>query len=152
MIGKWILKTWIIINNFGQLHTQELKSTKKQVLRLQLNEKTWKESQTWLMSLYWKRKPIWRKDLITYNSYPWIMFSSKWLVIIWRGGFVCNWTSKSRGWNNFGRGWTRVVGGSWKLDNFHGRHMCIIPKSEFFNELMKYEELLHLALLKSTLQ
>ena len=26
-------------------------------------------------------------------------------------------------------GWE--VGGSWTLDNFHGRHMCIIPKMRF---------------------
>ena len=41
------------------------------------------ESQTSLMSWHWKRKPTWRKNLITYNSYPWIMFSFNWLVIIW---------------------------------------------------------------------
>ena len=32
----------------------------------------------------------------------------------------------SRGWKNFGWGWTRGWG-SWKLDNFHGRHIYIIP-------------------------
>ena len=31
------------------------------------------------MSWYWKRKPTWRKDLITYNSHPWICL----LFIIW---------------------------------------------------------------------
>ena len=37
------------------------------------------------MLLYWKRKPTWRKDMITHNSHPWSMFSFNWLVIIWRG-------------------------------------------------------------------
>ena len=39
------------------------------------------------MSWYCKQNATWRKDLITYNSHPWIMFSfnpSNWLVIIWR--------------------------------------------------------------------
>ena len=35
---------------FRQLHTQEYKTTKKQAVRLQLNEKKSKESQTRLMS------------------------------------------------------------------------------------------------------
>ena len=35
---------------FGQLHTQEYKATKKQIVRLQLNEKKSKESQARLMS------------------------------------------------------------------------------------------------------
>ena len=33
---------------------------------------------------------------------------------------------KSRGWKNFGR-WWKEGWGPWKLDNFNGRHMCIIP-------------------------
>ena len=63
------------------------------------------------MSLYWKQKPTWRKDLITYNSYPWIMFSFKWLFIIWRGGssFEIG-RIRSRGWKNFERWWKRGVG------------------------------------------
>ena len=68
---------------FGQLCTQEYKATKKQVVRLQLNEK---KSQTRLMSWYRNRKSTWRKDLMTYNSHPWIMFSFNWLVITLRGG------------------------------------------------------------------
>ena len=36
---------------FGQLHTQEYKTTKKQIVRFQLNEKKSKESQTRLMVL-----------------------------------------------------------------------------------------------------
>ena len=35
---------------FRQLHTQEYKTTKKQAVKLQLNEKKSKESQTRLMS------------------------------------------------------------------------------------------------------
>ena len=37
--------------------TQEYKATKKQIVRLQLNEKKLKESQTISMSWYWKGKP-----------------------------------------------------------------------------------------------
>ena len=97
---------------FGQLHTEEHKATKKQIVRLQLNEKKSKESQIRLMSWHWKGKPTWRKDLITYNSHLSIMFSFNWLVIIWRGGwgFVWVWTSRSSGWKNFGRRSTRGVG------------------------------------------
>ena len=51
-------------------------------MRLQLNEKKSKKSQTRLMSWYWK--PTWTKDLIRYNIHPWIMFFFNWLVIIWR--------------------------------------------------------------------
>ena len=28
------------------------------------------------------------------------------------------------------RGW-----GSWKLDNFHGSHICIVPYAEWFDEM-----------------
>ena len=51
---------------------------------LQLNEKKSIESQTRLMSWYWKWNPTWRKDLIAYNIHPWIMFSFNSLVIILR--------------------------------------------------------------------
>ena len=50
---KW--KTFLDI--FGQLHTQEYKATKKQIVRLQPNEKKSKGGQTRLMSWYWKQKP-----------------------------------------------------------------------------------------------
>ena len=33
---------------------------------------------------------------------------------------------RSKGWNNFGRRWTRGMGG-------HGRHMCTIPKVNCLN-------------------
>ena len=79
-----VLKMWITAHNW-QLHTQEYKATKKQIVRLQLNEKKSKQSQTKLMSWYWKQKPTWRKDIITYNIHPEVMFSFNWLVIIWRG-------------------------------------------------------------------
>ena len=66
------------------------------------------------MSWYWKRKPTWRKDLITYNSLPWIMFSFNRLVIIWKGGggrSIEIGRPRSGGWKNFGCRWTREVGG-----------------------------------------
>ena len=74
-----------------------------------------KESQTRLMSWYWKGKPTWRKDLITYNSHPWIMLSFNCLVIIWRRGRVV-WLFETgrqslREWENVGRRWTRGIGG-----------------------------------------
>ena len=63
------------------------------------------------MSWYWKWKPTWRKHLITYNSYPWIMFSFNWLVIIWRGGSSHEIVyPRSRAWRNFGRRWARGMG------------------------------------------
>ena len=91
-------------NIFGQLHAQEYNATKKKVVRLHLNEKDSKKSQTGLMSWYRKRKPTWRTDLITYHSHPWIMFSFNWFVIIWilGGGFVWDWISKFNGVENFG--------------------------------------------------
>ena len=64
-----------------QLDTK-YKATEKQIVKLQLNEKKSKESQTGLMSWYWKLVPTWRKDLIAYNSHSWIMFSFTWLVLI----------------------------------------------------------------------
>ena len=64
-----------------------------------------KESQTRLMSWYWKRKLTWGKELVTYNGHSWIMFGFNWLVITWRGeeGFVWNWTSTVKGEEEF---WT----------------------------------------------
>ena len=77
-----------------------------------------------------QRKPTWRKCLITYNSHLWIMFSFNWLVIIWREGRGVSLKLDVQGQRG-GRildvdgqsGW-----GLSKLDNFHGGHMCIIPK------------------------
>ena len=59
-----------------------------------------KKSQTRLMSCQPKANPKEAPDNIlitshfTFNSHPWIMFSFRFLVIIWRGGFGClkNWT------------------------------------------------------------
>ena len=48
MWNNYKLKT--LRDIFGQLHTQEHKATKKQVVRFQLNEKNSKESQSRLMS------------------------------------------------------------------------------------------------------
>ena len=82
---------WIIINKrnfviFLDNYTHKSKATKKEIVRLQLDEKKSKESQTRLMSWYWKQKPTWRKGVITNNSHPWIMFSFNWLAIVWREG------------------------------------------------------------------
>ena len=62
-VNNYIWKTFCHI--FGQLLRQEYEATKKQIMRLQLNQKKSKESQTRLMSWYRKRKPTGRKDLIT---------------------------------------------------------------------------------------
>ena len=60
------------------------------------------------------RTKIWiiidKKDLITYNSHPWIMLSFNWLVIIRKEG------------GSFVIGPPRSGGGR----TFHGRHICII--------------------------
>ena len=108
----------MIINNFEQLHTQEFGATKMQIVRLQLNEKKWKENESWLMSLYWKRKPTWKKDL----------------VIIWREKVCLKLDVQGQGGELIldldGQG---GGGGSWKLNNFHGRHMCIIPNIKSVN-------------------
>ena len=60
------------------------------------------------------------------------------LLVYMHGAFVVQWFF-GQGWRWVGdRGdgsfrkdfeikWT-VGGGSWKLDNFHGRHMCAVPK------------------------
>ena len=61
------------------------------------------------MSWYWKWNPTRRKDLITYSSHPWIMFSFNSLVIILRvgvrlkmnvQGFRHSWTRRGRGLDN----------------------------------------------------
>ena len=117
-----------------QLPTQEYEATKKQIVGLRLNEKMSKKSRKRIMSCYCKGKPTWRKDLKTYNNHPWIMFSLNWLVIIWR--------TRGRGvrlkLDVQGPGAGRIFdvdrqrgGGSWKMGNFHGRHICIIPRGKF---------------------
>ena len=97
---KIINQVWLGLfrDIFVQLYTQEYKATRKQVVKLQLNEKKSKKSHTRLMRWYWKQKPTWRKDLVTHDSQPWIMFCFNWLVIIRKGGgFVWNRTSKNKG-------------------------------------------------------
>ena len=47
-MNNYKLKTFH--DSFGQLHAQEYKATKKQIVRLQVNEKKSKESQVRLMS------------------------------------------------------------------------------------------------------
>ena len=51
------------------------------------------------------------------------------MFIIWRGrgGLFETGRQMSSRWENFGRSWTRTGGGVLRLDNFHGRHMCIVP-------------------------
>ena len=54
-----------------------------------------------------------KANLLTYNSHPSIMFSFNWLIIIWkwgRGNMFEIGCSRSRGWKNFGRRWTREWG------------------------------------------
>ena len=90
--------------------------------------------ETRLASAKWKEvKSTWRKDLITYNSHPKIMFPFNWLVIIWRGlegegGFVCNWTSKVMWWKNFCCSWTN--GGVGGLENWtlFMDVICVLPQ------------------------
>ena len=66
------------------------------------------QSQTRLMSWYWKRNPTWRKGLITYNSHLGLSF----LLIDWlslgegKGSFEIG-RLTSREWKNSGRRWTR---------------------------------------------
>ena len=40
--------------------------------------------------------------------------------------------SRSRGWKNFGRRWTKEWG-VLKTKQFHGRHMCIIPNRQSYD-------------------
>ena len=55
--------------------------------------------------------------MITYNSYPWIMFSEFWLSFGGGGGdsFEIG-HLRSRGWKSFERRWTRRLRG---LENIH---------------------------------
>ena len=76
-----------------------------------------------------KRKPSWGKYLITYNIYPRIMFP-EWLSFGKRGDFVWNWMSNIKGLEEFRMWLDKGSRGSWKTDNFHGRHMCIVSKSQ----------------------
>ena len=104
------------------------KPRKKQIKMLELSEKKSKESQAILMSWYWKWNPPWR------IVYLWITFSFNWLFIIWRAGGGGGGVRLKL--DVQGQGGERILdvdrrggagGGSWKLDNFHGYHMCIIP-------------------------
>ena len=52
------------------------------------------------------------------HSHAWCSCCS---IACWRGFKIGR--LRSRGRKNCGRSW---VGGSWKLHNFHGRHMCIV--------------------------
>ena len=94
------------------------------------------------MSWCWKWKPIWRKGLIAYNSDLWIMvLLSDWLSFGKEGRL--KWTSKVKEVEEFWKlmdkegGW-KGGWGCWKLDNFHGRHMCIIPYRGWHSLFIKY--------------
>ena len=51
-------------------------------------------------------------------------------IVCWRSGrgdlFKIG-RPRSRGWKMVVHRWTRGMEGSWKLNSFHGRHMCIVP-------------------------
>ena len=119
LIAKGVLKTWMIINKrhlLMFLDNRTHKSIKPRRRRynsaLQPNKLKSKENQKRLMGWYWKRKPTWRKDLITYNSYLWMMLSLNWLVIIWRGpeGVIWNCMSKVKRVTKIALRWSRGVG------------------------------------------
>ena len=115
----------------------------------QLNEKKSMESQTRLISWYWKQKTTWRKDLITYNSHLGLCF----LLIDWlsfgeggsgggggsggsgggggEGWFAWNWMSKVKGTGGRILDVVRQGGGGfWKLDNFQGKYSTQIFKEK----------------------
>ena len=122
------------------------------IVRLQLNVKNSKESQTRLMSWYWKRKPTWREDLITCNSHPWIMFFFNWLVIIWRGVFIWYWTSKVKEVEEFwtwmdnggGRGVLKIGLFSWTSYVYHpSLNIFHIKRTFFLNKSLPLSILLY---------
>ena len=77
----------------------------------------WKEVTLWqgYYQVLTQRNSIWEKDLITYNSHLWIMFSFNFLDMIWRReDLFDNGDLRSRGWKNFGCKWTSGrESGSW---------------------------------------
>ena len=84
------------------------------------------------MSRYWKRRPTWIEGPDNINSYPWITFSFNLLVIIW---ILCprRKVCLKLDVQGQGSGIILVVDGHggkgfWKLDNFHGRYLCIVSK------------------------
>ena len=95
----------------------------------ELNEKKVNGKPDKTNELILKRKPSWGKYLITYNIYPRIMFP-EWLSFGKRGDFVWNWMSNIKGLEEFRMWLDKGSRGSWKTDNFHGRHMCIVSKSQ----------------------
>ena len=132
LIEKLVLKMWLIINkrhfviSLGNSTHKSKKLQKKTDSEASAKWKV-KENQTRLFSWYWKWKPTLRKDLITYDSHLWIMF----FLIDWlsfrEGELFEAGRPRSSGWKDFEHRWTWGVGGLWKLNNFDGRHMCIIP-------------------------
>ena len=105
------------------------------IVRLQLNEKKSMESQTELMGWYWNRKPTWRKDMITYNSHPWIVFSFNRLVLFGEGEFVWSWTSKVKWVEESGRRWTRKGGEVMKIGQFSWTSYVYHPYSKLTKKI-----------------
>ena len=115
---------YLLVPSFPHMKSGN-KATKKQTVRFKLNERGQrKDGQD---ELIMKRKSTWRKDLITYNNHLGLCFP------------LIDWLSLERsGWLRLkldvqGQGGGRTLdadgqggGGSWKLDKFQGRLMCII--------------------------
>ena len=68
-----------------------------------------------------------RPDTIEQSSLDYVFISIDWLSFGERGGVRLTLDVQGRGRETF---WTQLDKGgegSWKLDNFHGRHMCFVP-------------------------
>ena len=148
----------------GQLHRQEYKATKKQVVKLQLNHdpstsfrckrKAKKRFLVFLKislgtrlasaklkevsrkpdkinKLKLKTKADMKERPDNIKSHPLVMFSFNCLVIICRGraSVYLRLDVQGQGSGRILNVAAQGVGGSWKLDNCHGCHMCIVPDS-----------------------
>ena len=148
MSTKKVLKMWIII--YKRHFLIFLDNCTHKSIRPRWRRYNSKASAKWkevkgksdrLIDWYWKLKLTCRKVMIIYNSHPWIMLSFNWLVIIWRerrgGGGGGGRVVRCRKLDLQGQGveefWTQINKqgwGSWKMNNFHGLHMCIIPYAD----------------------
>ena len=84
---KGSTKTWIIIDKRHLLYiwtTAHTRVKEKTDIEASVKWKEVKGKSDKINELILKTKLTWTKDLITYNSHPWIIFSFNWLVIIWR--------------------------------------------------------------------
>ena len=63
------------------------------------------------------------------------MFPFNWLVIIWRGGVHLELDIQGQGGGKLLDVDWQGGRGSWKLDNFQGRDMCIIPNTIYDSEI-----------------